>query len=127
MDIEKMSDAMTGAEGVIETDLPQSAPRERIQSDAHRARWKGQLGNGDMTLEHAGEAVADLFARVADGDRPRDVGGSVGKLAARIDEIDAVRMDLPIVLRRRFIVGTSAIGCCRRDRRERTDRRREGQ
>src|SRR3546814_11393127 len=74
-----MSDAMTGAEGVIETDLPQSAPRERIQSDAHRARWKGQLGNGDMTLEHAGEAVADLFARVADGDRPRDVGGSVGK------------------------------------------------
>src|SRR3546814_18781933 len=72
-----------------------------------------------MTLEHAGEAVADLFARVADGDRPRDVGGSVGKLAARIDEIAAVRMDLPIVLRRRFIVGTRAIGVCRRDRRER--------
>ena len=53
-----------------------------------------------MALEHAGEAVAASPA-VGSPDRPDgagDVGGAVGILAARIDQVDAARLELAVGL-----------------------------
>ena len=49
-------------------------------------RGKIARGDGDVALEHAGEAVAQLGARPADADRAGDVGGAVLVLAAAVDE-----------------------------------------
>ena len=59
---------------------------------------KHRAGQRDVPLEHAGEPVADLGGgRIgADPDGAGHVGGAIEILPARIDQIDAVGLDLAV-------------------------------
>ncbi|KAK0314253.1 hypothetical protein LTR94_038779, partial [Friedmanniomyces endolithicus] len=54
--------------------------------------------DGDMPLQHAGEAVAHLVGHGADRHDAGDVGGAIGILATRIDQIELARQDRGIAL-----------------------------
>ncbi len=80
------ADAVAGAVVEVEPGLPQRHARQRIELGAAGAFRKHRDGDGDMALQHAGEAVAHLVARRADGDGAGDVGGAVLVLRAGIDQ-----------------------------------------
>src|SRR5882724_7397200 len=94
----------------IEPRLPKRNPRQRIKLCATRSFRKHGCRDRDMSLEHASEAIAHLLARIADGDRAGDIGGSVFVLGARIDEEYLARLDATISLARHAIMRDGAIG-----------------
>ena len=78
------ADAVAGAVVEVEAGLPTAPARANgsscapvVPSGKHRAR------DGDVALEHAGEAVAHLRGRRADRDGAGDVGGAVLVLRRR--------------------------------------------
>ena len=80
------ADAVAGAVVEIEPGLPQRGARQRIELGAAGVLREHRAGDGDMALEHAGEAVAHLVGRRADRDGAGDVGGAVLVLRAGIDQ-----------------------------------------
>src|SRR6185312_10006290 len=72
----------------------------------------------DMALEHAGEAVAHLGARLADGDRAGDVGRAVEVLRARVEEVEVSRLEPLFGLRAGAIMHDRAVRPRPRNRRE---------
>ena len=99
VDREEAADAVAGAVGVVEPGLPQVLPRQAVELAAARALGEHRAGERDMALQHAGEAVLAFrrSARRADPDGAGDVGGAVGILPARIDQIDAARLERRLV------------------------------
>ncbi len=77
---------MAGAMVEVETRNPQELACEGIELGAGGAVREHRASDGDVTLEHAGEAVAHLGARRADRDGAGDVGGAVLVLASGIDQ-----------------------------------------
>ena len=69
----------------------------------------------DMALQHAGEAVAHLGGRRADGDGARHVGGAVEILRAGIDEIERARLELALGLGARLVMHDGAVRARARD------------
>lgn len=57
---------MAGAVIVVEAAFPQGHARERVELDAGRAFRKARAGEGNVSLEHAREAVLHLGRRRAD-------------------------------------------------------------
>src|SRR3546814_1894127 len=68
----------------IEADIPQMLPGQHVKLAAARTLGKDRAGDGDVSLQHAGEAVPHLRCRLSDRHRPGHVGGAVGILPARI-------------------------------------------
>jgi hypothetical protein len=80
---------MAGAVAIIEADFPQGRACEAVELGAGRAFGEDRGGDGDMALEHAGEAVLHLrpSASPTGITRVTSVVPS-GILAARIDQIE---------------------------------------
>ena len=93
VDREIGADAVAGAVVVVEPGLPQRIARQRVELRARGAGREARHGQRDVALEHAGEAVAHLGAGRADRHGAGDVGRAVAILAARIDEIEAARLE----------------------------------
>ena len=86
VDREEGADAVAGAVVVIEPGFPQAHPGEGIDLRARRPLGKDRAGDGDVALQHAGEAIAHRVRGRADGDGAGDVGGAVSVLRAGIDQ-----------------------------------------
>ena len=113
------ADAVAGAVVEVEAGRPQRRPREAVELGAGGAVGKHRAGNGDVALEHAGEAVAHLSGRLADDHCAGDVGGAVLVLRAGIDEIDFARRDLPVGPAGDSVMDDGAVRAGAGDRRER--------
>ena len=60
---EVAADAVAGAVVVVEAGLPEELPRQRVELRAGGAVGKHRAGDGDVAVQHAGEAVAHLVGR----------------------------------------------------------------
>ena len=118
---QERADAVAGAVVVVEAGLPERGAREAVELRAGRADRKARGGDGDVALEHAGEAVAHLRRRRADGDGAGDVGGAVAVLAAGIDEVERAGLEPP-----RRSPASRGSGRWRRSARRRRSCRRRG-
>src|SRR5208282_3891230 len=78
------ADAVARSVVEIEPGAPQGFARQSVELAAGRAAREDRAGDGDVALEHAGEAVAQLGVRPADADRAGYVGGAVVVLAAAV-------------------------------------------
>src|SRR5690606_25679447 len=110
VDRKEAADAMAGAMGVIEPDLPQILPGEAVELRAARALREAGGGDRDVALEDAGEAVLHLGRRRTHRDGAGDVGRAVRILAARIDQIERIHLDLAVRLRAHAVMDDGAIG-----------------
>src|SRR4051794_12576383 len=93
---------MSGAMVEIEARLPQRRARQGVELRSRRAFRKARHGDGDMALQHAGEAIAkevEPFAwRNPDRHGAGDVGRPIAILPAGIDEIELALFEPPVAL-----------------------------
>ena len=118
MHAEIAADPVPGAVVVIEPLLPQGTTRERVELRPGRALREARQSERDVALQHAGEAVAHLVARLADRDRAGNVGRAVEILRAGIEEIEVAGLKAPLGLRHRAIMHDRAVGPGAGNRRE---------
>src|SRR5690606_29370123 len=101
---EEAADTVARAVRVVDARRPQELPRQRVELRADGALRERLHRESDMALEHAGEAILLLgrgFSQTVGGSDPYragDVGRAVGILAARVDQIDAARLDLQVAV-----------------------------
>ena len=74
----------------FEARSPKELPRQRIELCARDADREHGTRNGDVTLQHPGEAVAHLGRRLTYHYRAGDVGGAVLVLCPAVDQEDAL-------------------------------------
>ena len=112
---------MSGAVGIIHSSMPQMHPRETVELRTGGTLGEGRQRKRDVALEHAGEAVLVLGARLAwaDPHGAGDVGGAIEILPARIDQIDRVRRDCDVGGFIHFVVRAGGMRPGGRDRIER--------
>ena len=77
---------MAGAVVVVEAVRPQRRARQGVERRAGGAGREAHPGQGQVALQHQGEALAHLRRRLADGHGAGDVGGAVQVLGAGIDQ-----------------------------------------
>src|SRR6516165_10308286 len=109
MHAEIAADTVSGAMVVVEPLLPQRAAGEGVELCASSAPRKARQCQRDMALEHAGKAVAHLLRRLANRDRPRDVGRSVEILGARIEEVEGARFETLFGFRHRAVMNDRTV------------------
>ena len=100
---------MAGAVIVVEAGLPERPAGEGVDLGAGGADGKAGGGDGDMALQHAGEAVAHFLARLADRHGAGDVGGAVAILGAGIDQVERAGFEGRIRFRRNPVVDDGAV------------------
>src|SRR6185369_2245983 len=103
------ADAMPGAVVVIEPDLPERPAGQHVEAAAGGALRELHRGERDVAFEHAGEAILHLRGWRADRDGARDVGGAIEILAAGIDQVDRVHLDLAAALLRDLVMDDCAV------------------
>ena len=114
------ADAVPGAVIVIEPDLPQRAPRERIEMRtadalAETPAWRSRYGPSSRASR--ARASRRRLGR-AGPDRAGDIGRAVGILRAGVDQIDLVRPDRPVALLGDAVVDDRTVLAGAGDRRE---------
>src|SRR5260370_38290072 len=110
--------AMAGTGVAMEPLLPQRAAREGVELSSGGALRKPRHGQRDVALENPGEAVAHFVIRLADRDRPGDIGGAVEILRTRIEELRHPRLDPLFAVRGRPVMHDRAVRPGPRDRRK---------
>ena len=109
---QKTADAVAGAMRVIQPHVPQELPRQRVELAAVGALRKHRAGQCDVAFQYAGKAVLDLGGRGVrpDPDGAGDVGGAIGILPTRIDQIDAVWRQSAAALLADAVMAMRAVG-----------------
>ena len=113
------ADAVAGAVVEVEAGSPKELPRQGVELGAGRAVRKHRTCDGDVALEHAGEALAHLCCRWADRDRAGHVGGAVLILRAGVDQKEFAGHDTPVGFLGNAVVHDGAVRPRARNGRER--------
>src|SRR5690606_14092199 len=101
-----------------ETGFPQELPRQSVELRACGAGRESLHGEADVALEDARIAVLDLGGCFA-GTDPYGAGnvrGAVGVLPARVDQIDAPRLEFAIGLLAYPVMDNRAVRASARNR-----------
>ena len=96
---EEAADAVAGAVGVIEPGLPQMAGGRSCRAGCRACPWgRRARASAIWPLSTRVKRSRISAVGVADRDGAGDVGGAVGILAARIDQIERVRLERAVGL-----------------------------
>ena len=114
------ADAMAGAVIIIQPRLPQGGACEGIDMRPANAVRKHQPRQGDMTLHHPRDPIADCRrggAR-AGPDGAGDIGGAVWILRTGVDQIHLIRCDAAVGCRAHPVMDDGAVRSGARNRRK---------
>ena len=104
VDIQAEADAVAGAVVIVEALTPEHLPCREVQGDAGGALQEDHIAEAKHGLQYEGEVLPlDLRDR-SHRDGTGDVGGTLEVLSAGIEEVESLRLDHAVALRRRSIV-----------------------
>ena len=118
VDREVAADAVAGAVIVVEPRVPERRAGEGVELGARRPLREAGHRERDVAPEDTREPIPLLRRRRADRDGPRDVGGAVEVLRARVDQVQHARLEPAVGARRRAVVDDRPVGPGPRDRGE---------
>ena len=99
MHAQKCADAMTGTMVIVEASLPEKLACEDVELNPGCPWRKDGLAERNVTFQHEREHTAMLIAGFTDDHGAGDVCGAIEILAAGIDQVEVVHLQL-----RRFAV-----------------------